>query len=353
MLKYTLNCGKFKKVFEKIQDIVKSYSGEKLKMRESFLKVQRYVGAHTRKLICSIVVSAMFVCSASFCSIDSGTVTQDTVAAGQVYIETDGGMVSIDRMESDDNSDEDYIIDEDDELSVSANDLAGFDDIEIEEKTSDDNNNLTVAEDTVIIDENGNTEEATYENDWSLMLINKEHHIPDDYDFEVATIKGAVRSDVRVVPYVKELIEAAAKDGVQLYICSPYRDLDKQEQLFEKKVRFYIKQGYNEADSYELASQTVAIPGTSEHQAGLAFDFIMEDYQQLDEGFENTAGGRWLKENAADYGFILRYPKGKEDITKIIYEPWHYRFVGVDAAKEIMSRGITLEEYDKEIGLAD
>ncbi len=323
-------------------------------MRESFFKVQQYLGAHTRKLMCSIVLGAIFVCSASFCSIDSGTVTQDAVASGQVYLETDEGMVTIDRMESgDDTADDIEIIDEDDELSVSANDLVAFDDIEYQEKASDDGANFAVAEDTVIVDENGNLEEATYEDDWALMLINKEHHIPEDYDFEVATIKGAVRSDVRIVPYVKDLIQAAADDGVQLYICSPYRDLDKQEQLFEKKVRFYIKQGYNETDAYDLASQTVAIPGTSEHQVGLAFDFIMEDYQQLDEGFENTRGGRWLKENAADYGFILRYPKGKEDITKIIYEPWHYRYVGVEAAKEIMSRGITLEEYDKEIGLAD
>ena len=328
-------------------------------MRESIWQIKKFAGAHTRKLVCSVCASAMFICSASFCSIDSGTIKQDTVAAGTVYLETDGGMVSIDRMNDQDEEIESIqsanaaVISEEDSMSVSANDLADFDDISIGDKTYDEAENVSADKDTVIVDENGNVQDATYEDDWSLILINKKHLIPEDYAFEVATIKGAVRSDVRIVSYVKDLIQAAADDGVQLYICSPYRDMDKQEQLFEKKMRFYLKQGYDEAESYDLASQTVAIPGTSEHQVGLAFDFIMEDYQQLDEGFEYTEGGRWLKENAADYGFILRYPKGKEEITGIIYEPWHYRFVGVKAAKEIMARGITLEEYDKEIGLVD
>ena len=322
------------------------------------MKVWSFAGSHARKIFCSVCVSAIFVCSASFCSIDSGTVTLDEASSARVYLETNGGVVTIDRLENEERiSSENSMmeggqIDEDDSMSVSMNDLADFDDI-IKEKGPDKTDSAVVDDDSVIIDENGNSEKATYEDDWSLMLINKEHLIPSDYEFEVATIKGAVRSDVRIVSYVKDLIEAAASDGVELYICSPYRDLDKQEQLFERKMRFYLKQGYNESESYDLASQTVAIPGTSEHQVGLAFDFIMEDYQQLDEGFADTAGGKWLKENAADYGFILRYPKGKEDITGIIYEPWHYRFVGVNAAREIMSREITLEEYDKEIGLVD
>ena len=319
-------------------------------MREKFGQFRLYAAGHARKIASCILFGIVFVCSASFCSIDSGAVAQDTVDAGKVYRETDGGIVTIDRIDGEETAEEE--VSEEDELSVSANDLVGLDDLsDVAKKTG--SSNLEADEDTIIVDENGDYIPATYEDDWSLILINKKHLIPDDYEFEVASIKGAVRSDVRVVPYVKELIEAAADDGVQLYICSPYRDMDKQEQLFEKKVRFYKKQGYSDAESYDLASQTVAIPGTSEHQVGLAFDFIMPNYQQLDEGFADTTGGKWLKEHAAEYGFILRYPKGKEDITGIIYEPWHYRYVGVEAAKEIMSRGITLEEYDEEIGLVD
>ena len=244
-------------------------------MREKFGQFRLYAAGHARKIASCILFGIVFVCSASFCSIDSGAVAQDTVDAGKVYLETDGGIVTIDRIDGEETAEEE--VSEEDELSVSANDLVGLDDLsDVAKKTG--SSNLEADEDTIIVDENGDYIPATYEDDWSLILINKKHLIPDDYEFEVASIKGAVRSDVRVVPYVKELIEAAADDGVQLYICSPYRDMDKQEQLFEKKVRFYKKQGYSDAESYDLASQTVAIPGTSEHQVGLAFDFIMPNF---------------------------------------------------------------------------
>ena len=147
------------------------------------------------------------------------------------------------------------------------------------------------------------------------------------------------------------MIQAAKEDGVTLAICSPYRDYDRQVMLFERKVKSYLRQGKSKEEAYELASQTVAIPGTSEHQAGLAFDFISDDYVTLDAGFADCDAGKWLKENGYKYGFILRYPEGKESITDIEFEPWHYRYVGVEAATEIMSQGICLEEYVEQIGL--
>ena len=98
-------------------------------------------------------------------------------------------------------------------------------------------------------------------------------------------------------------------------------------------------------DAYKQASQAVTVPGSSEHQIGLAVDIITDGYTSLDEGFGDTKAGKWLAENSADYGFILRYPAGKEEITSIEYEPWHFRYVGKDVAKEIMSKGITFEEY--------
>ena len=194
---------------------------------------------------------------------------------------------------------------------------------------------------------------AAYKDDWSLILINKEHHIPDDYEFELATIRGQIKSDVRVMPYVLNMINAAKEDGVTIYICSPYRSVEKQEVLFKKKQRQYMRKGYSEEEAYELTSQTIAIPGTSEHQVGLAFDFISNDHRTLDAAFAETDGGRWLKDHCAEYGFILRYPLGKENITKIEFEPWHFRYVGVAAATEIMERDICLEEYVKEIGAVE
>ncbi len=200
----------------------------------------------------------------------------------------------------------------------------------------------------------GVTEEPeVFEDDWCLILINRDHLIPEDYEFELSTLKDNIKSDKRVTRHVLKMIRRAEAEGVKLYVCSPYRDIERQTELFERKVERLIKDGMSEEEAIEAASQTVAVPGASEHQVGLAFDFITEDYTCLDEGFEDTDAGKWLKENAADYGFILRYPRGKEDITGIEYEPWHYRYVGERAAREIMDRGITLEEYDREIGVVN
>ncbi len=196
-------------------------------------------------------------------------------------------------------------------------------------------------------------EAQVFRDDWSLILVNKNHLIPEDYEFELTTIKGNIKSDKRVTRHVMKMIRRAADDGVDLFVCSPYRDSERQTMLFNRKVERLMKTGMSEEEAREAASQTVALPGTSEHEVGLAFDFITEDYTCLDVGFEDTEAGKWLKENAADYGFILRYPRGKEDITGIEYEPWHYRYVGERAAREIMDRGITLEEYDTEIGVVD
>lgn len=187
--------------------------------------------------------------------------------------------------------------------------------------------------------------------DWSLILVNKEHLIPEGYDVELGTIRGNIKSDVRIVENVLAMITAAREDGIIISICSPYRDYDRQVVLFNRKAKSYMKKGYTEEEAYEKASETVAIPGTSEHQLGLAFDFISNNYTTLDAGFAETEAGKWLKEHSWEYGFILRYPADKTHITDIEFEPWHYRYVGVKAAKEIMSEGLCLEEYVERIGL--
>lgn len=181
--------------------------------------------------------------------------------------------------------------------------------------------------------------------DWKITLINKQHPIPEDYSFTLGTLKGSMQCDERILDDLLSMMKAASDDDISLMVCSPYRNLDLQEDLFERKLNYYTDKGYSYIDSYKLSSQAVTIPGSSEHQVGLAIDFITENYRVLEEGFEDTDAGIWLKNNCADYGFILRYPKDKEYITSIEYEPWHFRYVGKDAAKIIMSEGICLEEF--------
>lgn len=185
--------------------------------------------------------------------------------------------------------------------------------------------------------------------DWKLVLINKHHSIPDDYTFTLGTIRGGMQCDERIIPELMEMLQAAKEDGVSLIVCSPYRDLNRQQVLFERKIKAYMRQGYSYLEAYQISSQTVTVPGASEHQIGLAIDFLCKGYSSLNEGFENTEGGRWLAAHGHEYGFILRYPKGKEYITGIEYEPWHFRYVGREAAAIMTERELTLEEFVEEI----
>lgn len=185
--------------------------------------------------------------------------------------------------------------------------------------------------------------------DWQLVLINKQHPIPDDYTFTlgpIKTIKGEMQCDERIIEDLLAMMQAAYEnDGITLGICSPYRDLNWQKVLFNRKIKVYMERGMSYMDAYALSSQTVTVPGASEHQIGLAVDMVSDTYQTLDEGFANTEAGIWLKEHCSEFGFILRYPKGKEHITSIEFEPWHFRYVGKEAAAIIMEEEICLEEF--------
>lgn len=161
-----------------------------------------------------------------------------------------------------------------------------------------------------------------------VVLVNKEHPIPKTYGGIDATASNAL----------EEMIKAAEQDGISLYLVSGYRSYDLQSSLYDKKV---AQVGEENAENWESP------PGTSEHQTGLAFDVNETDNTDtlLNTEFENTEAFEWLTENCAKYGFILRFPKGKREITGFNYQPWHYRYVGKTAAAVIMSEGITLEEY--------
>lgn len=188
-------------------------------------------------------------------------------------------------------------------------------------------------------------EEEHLPEDWNLILVNKTHPIPEDYEVELKSIGSGHQIDARAYDDFKAMIQASKQDGVTIYVTSSYRDRDKQITLYEKKTDSYLQQGYSLEDALSKAGQVVAVPGTSEHHLGLAIDVVSSEYRKLDEKQENTKGFQWMKEHSWEYGFILRYPNGSTDITGIIYEPWHFRYVGLEAAKEIYERGITLEEY--------
>ncbi len=182
--------------------------------------------------------------------------------------------------------------------------------------------------------------------DWRLVLINKQHPRPDGYDFNLGTIKGSVlRCDERIIDDLLLMMQAAKDDGVNLVIRSPYRTLDRQEYLFNKKIRAYMNQGLSYMEAYKISSQAVTVPGSSEHQVGLALDITSDTFSDLIEEFSETEAGQWLAEHSCEYGFTLRYPEGKEHITSIEYEPWHFRYVGREAAMIMHEENICLEEF--------
>lgn len=182
--------------------------------------------------------------------------------------------------------------------------------------------------------------------DWNLLLVNRDYILPEDYEVELApSITGDSSSpslDYRVAPRYNEMYLAARSDGITLTPVSGYRSLTRQRNNFENKIDYYEGLGYSLAEATQLAAKRILPPGTSEHNAGMAMDICVAS---VDAHFENSAEYEWLAENAADYGFILRYPEDKQDITQITYEPWHWRYVGVDAARAMKASGQCLEEY--------
>lgn len=180
--------------------------------------------------------------------------------------------------------------------------------------------------------------------DWRLVLVNKDHPIPEDYTFELTKGNGRIRVDQRIQNDLDRMIAAAKAEGVNLMPVSGYRSYERQESLYWNKVRQLKRKGLAQEAALEIASYTVTLPGCSEHEIGLALDFVTPGHTSLNEEFAETEAGKWLREYSTEYGFILRYPQGKAHITGIVYEPWHFRYVG-DYATEIGDSGLTLEEY--------
>lgn len=182
-----------------------------------------------------------------------------------------------------------------------------------------------------------------------MVLVNHTSKMPDDYTFDTkecgsATAVNKTLQTVACDAFL-EMQKAAAADGVTVWMQSGYRSVKYQTSLYERKTKYYLDKGYDNATAKEKAAAVVNPPGYSEHNCGLAADLNSPEHTGLDEGFEKTAAFHWLCAHAGDYGFILRYPKDAEDKTEIIYEPWHWRYVGVENAAKINASGLCFEEY--------
>lgn len=178
-----------------------------------------------------------------------------------------------------------------------------------------------------------------------VCLVNSQYFLPEDYKVELVDVGNDEQGAAVCYDDLMKMLSDCTKAGNSPAICSGYRSQDIQEYLFDRKVTYYLDCGYPEDEATGLASSVVAIPGTSEHQLGLAFDLVDDGNWNLDESQEDTPTQQWLMENSWKYGFILRYPSDKSEITGIIYEPWHYRYVGREIAAEIHELGVCLEEY--------
>lgn len=188
---------------------------------------------------------------------------------------------------------------------------------------------------------------------WQLRVANAKNPLPDGFTVKCRKIEGydSRLFDERAADSLEKMLTDAEKAGLKLYLVSGYRSVSRQKALFERKTNYYIDQGLVREKAEEEAAKWVARPGTSEHNLGLAADIVSADWysqhNDLTADFEETEHFKWLKTNCAQYGFIIRYPKDKQEITGITYEPWHYRYVGQEAAKIIMEQGLCLEEYTK------
>ena len=189
---------------------------------------------------------------------------------------------------------------------------------------------------------------ASEDNGWNLILVNRDSYIPDDYQVELTELSNGKKVDSRIYPELQEMFNDARAQGYGLFVREGYRTQEEQQQLMDEKIEAYENEGKSKSEAKKLAEQWVAIPGTSEHQLGIAVDINADTTKSSSDDVYN-----WLAENAHTYGFIKRYPSNKTDLTGVINEPWHYRYVGKEAASKIYSQGICLEEYIDTLGYTD
>lgn len=191
---------------------------------------------------------------------------------------------------------------------------------------------------------------SLWEEQPELILVNKEHKLPEDYEVTLKKLPdGTNRAAEIAYQPMCDMLKAGRKAGLAFEVCSSYRSVERQQELLDEDINALVRKGYTYQEAYDEVTMETMPPGYSEHATGLAFDIVALDYQMLDSRQKNTDENKWLLAHCAEYGFILRYPEDKEEVTGISYESWHFRYVGVEAAEYIMEKGITLEEYLEEL----
>lgn len=178
-----------------------------------------------------------------------------------------------------------------------------------------------------------------------IILVNPWHFIPYDYTSDIVNAEDGYMIDSSCKDDLLQMLADCRKAGFDARITSAYRRPQTQINLYNNKVWYFLDQGYDEDTARKEAAKIIAVPGTSEHELGLAVDLVDSSYWVLDEAQEDTPAQKWLMAHCWEYGFILRYPNEKSDSTGIIYEPWHYRYVGKELALELKDTGLCLEEY--------
>lgn len=218
-------------------------------------------------------------------------------------------------------------------LKESASTEEASSEISSDKDSSSDNSSESTTEDTSSVS-NDNEEE------WMLVLVNRTHPVPSGFTKEFTDLSNGQRVDSRIYPDLQDMFDSARADGLELFVREGYRTSEDQQAIMDERISQYQEEGYSYDEAKEYAEQYVALPGTSEHELGISVDINADNDVSSDEVVYN-----WLYENAYKYGFIKRYPEDKIDITGINNEPWHYRYVGKKAAKEMQDTGYCLEEY--------
>lgn len=191
----------------------------------------------------------------------------------------------------------------------------------------------------------GNTAYPSDTASWQLICVNRNRYVASDVEYSISLsyVAGSgERMDSRAAAAYEKMYAAAKDDGYYLTPCSGYRSYSTQKRLYNEFYYDYINQGYSSEEAHNLTSKRRNPAGSSEHNIGICMDIICA---ASSANFQNTDEYVWLCENAADYGFILRYPEDKVDVTGVKFEPWHWRYVGVDNAHAIKNSGLCLEEY--------
>ncbi|MCL2361124.1 MAG: M15 family metallopeptidase [Defluviitaleaceae bacterium] len=184
---------------------------------------------------------------------------------------------------------------------------------------------------------------------WYLKLVNRYNFLEYDFEPQLSSVGWGHYFDSRAYRALLDMLDSARAEGLSPIVASSFRSVSRQTTLFNNRIQRFVDIGYEWEDAFEAARRIVAYPGTSEHNLGLAVDIVALSYQNLTANQAYTPEGMWLAQNSYRYGFVMRYPYDKQHITNIIFEPWHFRYVGVYAATEMFYRGLVLEEYVSEL----